>query len=334
MAGKGEIDSKEYKDTIYQLSRTAPNSFTDSGNIIRVNYMELKKCKSNRQPKSMLKSNKSLQTFQHITEKNSQWEETVEVDILKNSLYKAMYIKGGNIHVLEKTSMLWMILAQKISASARFVASNINGLGKIMFICIASKTGARIWNNSGNSIINNTDEGAVAQLCLYFTEYYKSHKDSYADPVTVSYSIDATKNATLVAIHQKTGKIVGGAYPNNAIEFPENDSDALEIIEKFNGSKSGFKKLTELKLATVVMNNYPTGVSPVFQLLAQPHTTNFNSNFNQRCIKIVLKAESISRYKGYYVNFVYVGVDAVSCNSIFVKTNMLDLLNGKNLTRH
>ena len=48
------------------------------------------------------------------------------------------------------------------------------------------------------------------------------------------------------------------------IEFPENDYDALEIIEKFNDLKSGFKKPTELELATFEMQNYQ--VYPIFRL--------------------------------------------------------------------
>ena len=152
LAGKGEMEYKEYKNAIAQLSRNAPNNFTDSGKIIRVKCMELKKCQSNSQPKSMLQINKFLKTFQHIIEQNPQWEETVEVDI-----------------ILEKTRMLWVVLAHKIAASARFLSDNVNVLGNRMFSRIASKTDAWIRNNYGNSIIDKTDEDAADQLCLYFT---------------------------------------------------------------------------------------------------------------------------------------------------------------------
>ena len=101
----------------------------------------------------------------------------------------------------------------------------------------------------------------------------------------------------------------------------------MEIIEKFNDSKSGFQKWTELNLTTVVAKNAPTGVSPMFQLLAQPQTKNCNSNFNQRCIKIMLKSGFIARDEGSMVNSVSAAVDAVSCDSIFVKTNILTFLN-------
>ena len=66
-----------------------------------------------------------------------------------------------------------MVLPQKIAASDRFLAANFNGLGNRTFVRIASKTDARIRNNYGNSIIDNTDEEAVDHLCIYFTEYYK-----------------------------------------------------------------------------------------------------------------------------------------------------------------
>ena len=84
LEGKGEINSKEYKDSISQLSRTAPNTFTDSRSLIRVKCMDLKKCKINCQPKSMLQSNKFLQTFQHIIKQNRQLEETMKLDHLKH----------------------------------------------------------------------------------------------------------------------------------------------------------------------------------------------------------------------------------------------------------
>ena len=56
-----------------------------------------------------------------------------------------------------------MVLAQKITAGTIFLAENVNGLEKRTFICIASKTDARIWNNDGNSIIENMGEEAVDQ---------------------------------------------------------------------------------------------------------------------------------------------------------------------------
>ena len=85
--------------------------------------------------------------------------------------------------------------------------------------------------------------------------------------------------------------------------------------------KSGFKKSTEIKFATVLMQDAPTGLSHIFQLLDQPQTTHFNSTLNQRCIKIMLKDESIAMDKVYDVNFVSAAVDDLSCNSIFVKKN-------------
>ena len=77
------------------------------------------------------------------------------------------------------------------------------------------------------------------------------------------------------------------------------------------------------------MQDDQMGLSNMFQLLSQPQTTNFNFTFNQRCIKIMLKGESIARDKSYDVNFVSTAVDDVSYDRIFVKTNMLALLNRK-----
>ena len=80
------MESKEYNYAIAQLSRTDPDNFTYSGKIIRVKCMKMKKWQSNLQPKSMQQSNKFVPNVQYIIEQNSKWEETVEVDLLKNSL--------------------------------------------------------------------------------------------------------------------------------------------------------------------------------------------------------------------------------------------------------
>ena len=63
-----------------------------------------------------------------------------------------------------------MVLSQKSAASTISLAAYVNGLGNATFSRIAPKTDTWTRNNSGKSIIDNTDEEAVAQLCLYFTE--------------------------------------------------------------------------------------------------------------------------------------------------------------------
>ena len=93
----------------------------------------------------------------------------------RSGSYETLLVKGnehemGNLHDLEKTRMVWMVLSHKIAESGRFLAANVNGLGNRMFSHIESKTGARIRNNYWNSVNNDMDEEAVAQLCLYFTK--------------------------------------------------------------------------------------------------------------------------------------------------------------------
>ena len=73
-------------------------------------------------------------------------------------------------------------------------------------------------------------------------------------------------------MHNLTGKIVGSAYHNHAILYSENNYNALKIIEHFNNLKSDFKTFTKLKLETVVIHNFPEGVSLMFRLLAKPQT--------------------------------------------------------------
>ena len=51
MEGKGDIDSKEYSDTIVQLSMIAPHYFTDSGEIINIKLLHMEEWKFNNENK-------------------------------------------------------------------------------------------------------------------------------------------------------------------------------------------------------------------------------------------------------------------------------------------
>ena len=61
-------------------------------------------------------------------------------------------------------------------------------------------------------------------------------------------------------IYRKTREIVGGAYPNHALNIPTGDDDdnkLREIIDSFNDKNSGKKKDYKIKPETVVYQKCP-----------------------------------------------------------------------------
>ena len=85
-------------------------------------------------------------------------------------------------------------------------------------------------------------------------------------PIVLSYSIDVTKNSLGLFIYEKSGKIVGGAYPNHSLDAPMGDDAAnklQDIIDYLRDKNSGKKKAYEIKPTTVFYKNVPNGHSPM-----------------------------------------------------------------------
>ena len=79
-------------------------------------------------------------------------------------------------------------------------------------------------------------------------------------PIVVSYSVDATKNSLGLFIYDKSGNIVGGAYPDHYLDVPPGDGAATkprDIIDYFNEKNSAKNNSYEIKLVTVVYKNVP-----------------------------------------------------------------------------
>ena len=87
----------------------------------------------------------------------------------------------------------------------------------------------------------------------YIIAHYKKYDKDKRDHVSVSLSIDATKVAPLISIHNPTQKIVGGSFPNHAIDVPDTDAEMVELIEKFKDPQKKYKFVAKVKLATVVL---------------------------------------------------------------------------------
>eukprot|EP00957_Ditylum_brightwellii_P114047 8695843-Ditylum_brightwellii.AAC.1 len=78
---------------------------------------------------------------------------------------------------------------------------------------------------------------------------------------------------------------VGGAFPNHHyIPFPENDDKE---------ERKKLKLAAEAKITTISYQSTNNGMSPLFQLMAQPQTNNFSSDFNECAVAAVLLMESI-----------------------------------------
>ena len=96
----------------------------------------------------------------------------------------------------------------------------------------------------------------------------------------------------------------------------------------FKDKKSGYKEVAEVKIASIVCQGATAGESPMYQFYGQPQTKNMNTDFNDRLIKIMNKAISDLRGKGYNAAFVSSSVDGVSCDSKFVQERFLSFLRG------
>ena len=144
-------------------------------------------------------------------------------------------------------------------------------------------------------------------------------------PIFVSYSIDATDNDLGLFIYKKSVNIVGGDYPNNALDVSMGDDAATKlqyIIDSFNGNNSGNKKAYKIKIATVVYQNVPNGHSPMQQLISQPQKNNYLPDFNSRAADVMLEAQMILSVEGFNVTFSVTADDGVSCNSEYVKNQL------------
>ena len=94
------------------------------------------------------------------------------------------------------------------------------------------------------------------------------------------------------------------------------------------------KKAYKIKLATVVHQNFPSVHSPMLQIMAQPQTKNYLSEFNSRASDFMLEARRILRGEVFNVTFAVTSVYGVSCDSEYVKNQLRCLLRRKIESNH
>ena len=128
-----------------------------------------------------------------------------------------------------------------------------------------------------------------------------------------------------------------GSYPNHALDVPTGDDAATklrDIIDSFNDKNSGKNKAYEIKLTAVVYQNVPNDHLTMMQLMSQPQTMNYSSDFNLGATDEMLEAQRILRSKGFNANFSVTAIDGVSCDSGYVKNQLRGLLGVKPESAH
>ena len=101
----------------------------------------------------------------------------------------------------------------------------------------------------------------------------------------------------------------------------------MKIIEILNDINRSFKRSTKLNIATIIIQNATAGVSPMFQLLYQQQTTNFNSAFNQIFLQFMVKSGTFVMDQGYDISIFSIAFYALLCdafknNSYFTKCSI------------
>ena len=94
-------------------------------------------------------------------------------------------------------------------------------------------------------------------------------RDNYSilkeGPIVLSYSIDSTKNALVLFIYKKSGKIVGGYYPNHSIDVPTGDDAATklqDIIDSFNDKNSVKRRPMKLNSQLLFIKMFLMAIHP------------------------------------------------------------------------
>ena len=75
--------------------------------------------------------------------------------------------------------------------------------------------------------------------------------------------------------------------------------------------------------------NVPNGHSPMLQIMSQPQTNNYSSDFNSRAVDVMLEAQRIMCGVGSIVTFAMISVGGVSCDSEYLKNQLRGFLRGE-----
>ena len=173
-----------------------------------------------------------------------------------------------NSKLPDKLRDFYTAIAQRDPSLARLISANLHGPAWRNI----QKNSKKLDQGIGLPIISRTKDDAAQILVEHHERFFDK-----SDSVAVSLSIDGTKNAEILCANERYRHIVGGAFPDHYIPFPDNDDDGskkrallAEMVEEINKKKK--KLAAETKLATVSYQWTKNGESPFVQFMARPQT--------------------------------------------------------------
>ena len=93
--------------------------------------------------------------------------------------------------------------------------------------------------------------------------------------ITWGYTIAATKSAEVLEVCTAYLSIMGGGYPNYLISTKgKSAKDIKSIIDQNINAPIKVNKAIEIKVAVMVFQQVPKGVSPVVIVAARPQSNN------------------------------------------------------------
>jgi hypothetical protein len=150
--------------------------------------------------------------------------------------------------------------------------------------------------------------------------------------VSFSIAIDATKVPQLLEISTAFKAIMGGAHPHQLISTIDLDSTIIKhildretILNQKGDSTIKIDKASEVKVAFMVFQKPPPGVSPIVIISARPQSNNECSSFTTD----IMNAADLVTKQHMSTSFINFAVDGVSLETKDVMTAICNFLSGR-----
>jgi hypothetical protein len=141
--------------------------------------------------------------------------------------------------------------------------------------------------------------------------------------VSFSIAIDATKVPQLLEISTTFKAIMGGAHPHQMISTIDLDSTTIKhildretILNQEGDSTIKIDKASKVKVAFMVFQKTPLGVSPIVIISARPQSNNECSSFTTD----IMNAADLVTKQHMSTSFINFAVDGVSLETKDVMT--------------
>ncbi len=150
--------------------------------------------------------------------------------------------------------------------------------------------------------------------------------------VSFSIAIDATKVPQVLEISTAFKAIMGGAHPYHLISTIDLDSTSIKhildcetIFNQADNSTIKIDKASEVKVAFMVFQKPPPGVSPIVIIFAWPQSNNECTSFTAD----IMNAADLGTKQVKSTSFVNFAVDGVSLETKDVMTTICNFLSGR-----